>query len=216
MKKISKIVLPTLYLGIIGVMVASVVLVISGVQSYLNEYPKYQYTLDGVFNEYIVPVVYTEYQDENGTETIIRPYFDGNVKISKYFYDFESDSNKQIDSLIVYEGTYMQNNGVDYGSAEDFDVVAILPGEVISVEDNEVYGKIITIKHNGNLKSVYSNVKDVLIAVGYQVNQGEIIALSDKPKIKSDDKSVLHFEVYYKNEAIDPESLYTLSVANFQ
>ena len=41
MKKVSKILLPTIYLGVIGVMVVSVVLVLSGVQSYLNEYPNY-------------------------------------------------------------------------------------------------------------------------------------------------------------------------------
>jgi murein DD-endopeptidase MepM/ murein hydrolase activator NlpD len=216
MNKVSKIILPVIYLSIIGIMVVSVVLVLSGVQSYLNEYPEYQYTLDGVFSDYIIPVVYTEYPEDNQVETIIRPYINGDVKISKYFYDFESDSNKQIDSLIVYEGTYMQNNGVDYGSNEDFDIVSILPGEVVSIEDNDVYGKIITIKHNDNLKSVYSNVKNVLISVGYQVSQGEIIAVSDKPKIKSDLQSILHFEIYYKDNAIDPESVYTLSVANFQ
>ena len=213
MKKVSKILLPTIYLGVIGVMVVSVVLVLSGVQSYLNEYPNYQYTLDGVFSEYIVPVVALE---QNNPDTIIKPYISENVKIGRYFYDFESDANKQIDSLILYEGTYMQNNGVDYVENEPFDVVAILPGEVISVEDNEVYGKVITIKHNVNLKSVYSNVTDVLVSVGYQVSIGEVIAASNKPKINSDYAEMLHFEVYYKENPVDPESLYTLSVSNFQ
>ena len=213
MKKVSKILLPTIYLVVIGVMVVSVVLVLSGVQSYLNEYPNYQYTLDGVFSEYIVPVVALE---QSNPDTIIKPYISENVKIGRYFYDFESDANKQIDSLILYEGTYMQNNGVDYVENEPFDVVAILPGEVISVEDNEVYGKVITIKHNDNLKSVYSNVTDVLVSVGYQVSIGEVIAASNKPKINSDYAEMLHFEVYYKENPVDPESLYTLSVSNFQ
>lgn len=213
MKKVTKILLPTVYLGVIGVMVVSVLLVLSGVKSYLNEYPNYQYTIDGMFNEYIVPV---SALDKNNPETIIKPYIDEKVKVGTYFYDFESDSNKQIDSLIVFEGTYMQNNGVDYVSTEPFDVVSILPGEVISIEDNEVYGKVITIKHNDNLKSIYSNVDNILVSVGYQVSIGEVIATSNKPKIKNDYESMLHFEVYYKENALDPESLYTLSVSNFE
>ncbi len=193
MKKFSKLLLPTIYLGVIGVMVVSVTLVLAGIQSYLNEYPVYQYTLDGVFDEYVVPVSALE---KNNPEKIIKPYVDEKVKVGKYFYDFESEPNKQIDSLILYEGTYMQNTGVDYGADEAFDVVAILPGEVVSIEDNDVYGKVITIKHSNNLKSVYANVTDVLVSVGYQVSIGEVIATSNKPKIKSDYKSMLHFEIY--------------------
>lgn len=211
MGKVSKILIPTIYLGVIGVMIMSVVLVLSGIRSYLVELPTYQYTLDGVFNETVVPV-----STAPVIETIIKPYNSDKVSIGRYFYDFESDENKQVDSLIEYEGTYLQNNGVDYVSDDKFDVMAILAGEVISIEDSDVYGKVITIKHNENLKSVYSNVKDVLVSVGYSAAQGEIIASSDKPKINDKNNSMLHFEVYYKNEPVDPESLYTLSVSEFQ
>lgn len=211
MGKISKILIPTIYLGVIAVMVMSVVLVLSGIQSYLTERPVYQYTLDGVFNETYVPV-----STAPVVETIIKPYNSDKVNVGRYFYDFESEDDKQVESLIEYEGIYMQNNGVDYVSDDKFDVMSILAGEVISIEDNEVYGKVITIKHNENLKSVYSNVKDILVSVGYTASQGEIIASSDKPKIDNKNNSMLHFEVYYKDKPVDPESLYTLSVSEFQ
>ena len=97
-----------------------------------------------------------------------------------------------------------------------FDVVSILDGEVISIEDNEIYGKVVKIKHNDNLISVYSNVKDVLVNVGYKVSQGEMIATSDKYKLDTNVNSLLHFEVYYKEKAIDPESMYTLSVSDLK
>ena len=211
MGKVSRILIPTVYIGVIAVMIMSTILVLSGIQSYLIDLPIYQYTLDGVFNENVVPVSTVPV-----VETIIKPYNSDKVNIGKYFYDFESDESKQEESLIEYEGTYMQNNGVDYVSDDKFDVMAILAGEVISIEDYEVYGKVVTIKHNDNLKSVYSNVKDVLVSVGYSAAQGEIIASSDKPKINTKNNSMLHFEVYYKNEPVDPESLYTLSVSEFQ
>lgn len=210
MNKYSKILLPTFYIGIIVVMVLCATLVVSGVKTYLTNREEMKFTIDNVFDEDTTPVVKTE------TNTIVKPYIAESVKVGKYFYDFESDEKKQENSLILYEDTYMQNNGVDYVDSKNFDVVAILDGEVISIEDSEVYGKVVTIKHNDNLKSVYSNVDGVLVSVGYKVHQGEIFAMSAKPKLKSDYESMLHFEVFYKESAIDPENMYTLSVSDFQ
>ncbi len=212
MEKISKILLPTMYIGIISVMVISVVLVLSGIQTFLNESPAYQYTLDNVFEGNVMPVV----KQEPTYESIIKPYLTDNVKIGRYFYDFESDEKKQEESLILYGDTYMQNTGVDYVCKDKFDVVAVLAGEVISIEDSEIYGKVLTIKHNDNLKTIYSNITDVLVTVGYYAHQGEIIAASKKSSIDNNDNSMLHFEVYYKDNLIDPESIYTLSVSEFQ
>ncbi len=210
MNKYSKILLPTFYIGIIAVMVLCATLVVSGVKTYLTNREEMKFTIDNVFDEDTTPVVKTE------TNTIVKPYIAESVKVGRYFYDFESDEKKQENSLILYEDTYMQNNGVDYVDSKNFDIVAILDGEVISIEDSEVYGKVVTIKHNDNLKSVYSNVDGVLVSIGYKVHQGEIFAMSAKPKLQSDYESMLHFEVFYKESAIDPENMYTLSVSDFQ
>lgn len=210
MNKYSKILLPTFYIGIIAVMVLCATLVVSGVKTYLTNREEMKFTIDNVFDEDTKPVVKTE------TDTIVKPYIAESVKVGRYFYDFESDEKKQEKSLILYEDTYMQNNGVDYVDSKNFDIVAILDGEVISIEDSEVYGKVVTIKHNDNLKSVYSNVDGVLVSIGYKVHQGEIFAMSAKPKLQSDYESMLHFEVFYKESAIDPENMYTLSVSDFQ
>ena len=210
MKKYSKIIIPSIYVGVIGVMVVSCLLVVSGVKNFLNERKDYDYTLDKVFIKDTIPV------SKNENYMIIKPYTNDKVKVYSYFYDFEGDTKKQLDSLIYYENTYMQNNGVDYSNDEEFDVVSILDGEVISIEDNAIYGKVVTIKHNDNLKSVYSNVKNVLVNVGYKISQGEIFASSDTYKVDTKVKSLLHFEVYYKDNAIDPENLYTMSVSDLK
>ena len=193
MSKYSKIIIPSIYVGVIGVMVVSCLLVVSGVKNFLNERKDYDYTLDKVFIKDTIPV------SKNENNMIIKPYTNDKVKVYSYFYDFEGDTKKQLDSLIYYENTYMQNNGVDYSNDEEFDVVSILDGEVISIEDNAIYGKVVTIKHNDNLKSVYSNVKNVLVNVGYKISQGEIFASSDTYKVDTKVKSLLHFEVYYKD-----------------
>ena len=210
MKKYSKIIIPSIYVGVIGVMVVSCLLVVSGVKNFLNESKDYDYTLDKVFIKDTIPV------SKNENNMIIKPYTNDKVKVYSYFYDFEGDTKKQLDSLIYYENTYMQNNGVDYSNDEEFDVVSILDGEVVSIEDNAIYGKVVTIKHNDNLKSVYSNVKNVLVNVGYKISQGEIFASSDTYKVDTKVKSLLHFEVYYKDNAIDPENLYTMSVSDLK
>ncbi len=210
MKKYSKIIIPSIYVGVIGVMVVSCLLVVSGVKNFLNERKDYDYTLDKVFIKDTIPV------SKNENNMIIKPYTNDKVKVYSYFYDFEGDTKKQLDSLIYYENTYMQNNGVDYSNDEEFDVVSILDGEVVSIEDNAIYGKVVTIKHNDNLKSVYSNVKNVLVNVGYKISQGEIFASSDTYKVDTKVKSLLHFEVYYKDNAIDPENLYTMSVSDLK
>lgn len=210
MSKYSKILLPTFYIGIVAVMVLCVTLVVSGVKSFINERDDLKYTLDNVFDDNTKSVVKTQ------NNSIIKPFIADSVKVGKYFYDFESDEKKQQNSLILFEDTYMQNNGVDYVDSKDFDVVSILDGEVISIEDSDVYGKVVTIKHNDNLKSVYSNVSGVLVNVGYKISQGEVFAMSSKSKLSSSDESSLHFEVYYKESAIDPENMYTMTVSDFE
>lgn len=206
MGKYSKVLIPAFYVGIVIIMGMSVILVLSGISRYLNDKVNYKYTLDGVFESNTLPVV------SNKNTSIIKPYIASNVKIGKYFYDFEADENKQEESIVYYENTYLQNNGVDYVSDESFDVVSILDGEIISIDESDVYGKVITIKHNDNLKTVYANVEDVLVSVGYKVSQGEIIAVSAKSTTNTTEKSLLHFEVYYKENVMDPENFYTLSV----
>ncbi len=210
MRKYSKFFIPAIYLGVVIVMVLSVMMVISGIKKFVNEKPNYDYTLDDFFQSDISPVMKTE------PGKVIRPYLSDKVKVGKYFYDYESTSEKQEDSIIVYQNTYMQNSGVDYVNDESFEVLSVLDGEVIAIEDNEVYGKLITIKHNDNLKTVYGNVTDVLVNVGYKVSQGEIIANSKESDLDNSEKSMLHFEVYYKGSPIDPENLYTLKVSELE
>ena len=210
MGKYYKFLLPTFYVGIVAVMVVSVLLVVTGIKNYVNESNNMKYTIDSVFEDKVEPV------NKTSSNTIVKPYVSENVKVGRTFYDYKAEAKKQENSLIVYENTYMQNNGVDYVSDEEFDVVLVLEGEIIGIEDNDVYGKILAIKHNENLISVYSNIKNITAKVGYKLSQGEIIGTSNKSSLESSDKTMLHFEVYYKGNALDPENLYTMSVSDFE
>lgn len=207
--KYSKIVIPTIYLAVIFVMIMTVVTLLTGISRFLNEDIEYKYTIKNNFGGTTSPV------NKVTNDSIIKPFLSQEVQIGKYFYDYKSDNTKQEDALIVYENTYIQNSGIDYVSENVFDVVSILDGEVMEVEQSDIYGNIVTIKHNDNLITVYSSLNDILVNVGYKTSQGEIIATSNK-SVLNDYNTTLHFEVYYKGEVIDPESLYTLSIEDFR
>lgn len=210
MKNFTKFLIPMIYIGVVCVMVVSVMLVISGIKSFLNENDNYNYTLDSVFDEDVLPVIKTN------SDNMVRPYLSETVTIGKDYYDYESDKSKQESSLILYENTYIKNKGIDYVSNEDFDVVSVLDGEVISIEDNEVYGKVLTIKHSDNLITIYSNIKDILVTVGCKTSQGEIIATSASSKLDKNNKSMLHFEVVNKNIQVNPERVYSLNISELE
>lgn len=204
MIKAKKMIIPSIYISAVILIVASILLVISSINKYLTIPKDYNYAVDTKF-ENVVPVVETQ-------TTIIKPYLSEDVKVGKYFYDFEADEERQQNSIIFYENTYMQNSGVDYVSDTVFDVVAVLDGEVISVETDPTLGNIVKLKHDKNLITVYQGIDNIDLKEGSTVNQGTIIGTSGTSKINTNYTTSLHFEVYYNGELMDPENFYTLNI----
>lgn len=152
-----------------------------------------------------IPVVSTEI-------TIIRPYLDSSVSIGKTFYDYEGTSEEQEKSIIYYEDTYMQNSGVDYVSSNVFDVVSILNGTVISIEENDILGTSIEIRHSNNLISVYQSLSEVMVEENMEIVQGQIIGKSGTSNINKDLGNHLHFELYYNGKIVNPEEYYNKNI----
>lgn len=152
-----------------------------------------------------VPVVVTD-------TVIVRPYLNDNVKKAKSFYDYEADASEQENAIIYYEGTYMQNSGIDYSLEDTFDVVSILDGVVISVEENEILGKTIQIRHSNDLISVYQSLSDIAVKADDKVIQGQIIAKSGNSNVNSELGNHLHFELYYNGTVVNPEKYYDKSI----
>ena len=206
----KRLVIPTIYLISVALVIGSIILVVSGVNKYMTVPTDYDYVIDKDFTpEETQPVVNTSTQ-------VIKPYISEDVKVGRYFYDYESDDKSQEQSIIYYENTYMQNTGVDYVSDKEFDVVAILEGEVIAVESDVTLGNIVKVKHSGNLISVYEGIEDISLKEGDQIAQGTIIGKSGNAKINTGYASSLHFEVYHNGEVIDPENIYTKSVSELE
>ena len=152
-----------------------------------------------------IPVVSTN-------NAIVKPYLSDDVRIAKFFYDYNDSTDNQEKAIIFYENTYMQNSGVDYACENVFDVISILDGTVISVENNDIMGTTIEIRHNNDLISVYQSLSDVTVSKDDKVIQGQIIAKSGLSNIEKDMGNHLHFELYHKGKIVNPEEFYNKSL----
>lgn len=201
-RKLKKIVVPAIYAMAIFVFGTSMYLV----QKVVNN-NKFQSKEEMEFvdkeivndTEYI-PVV-------NPVPTLMKPFLNEEVTINKSFYNYQDDSDKKEDAIIYYQGTYMQNSGVDYKHTEKFDVVSILDGTVIEVTENEILGKTIKIRHENDLISTYQSLSEVNINQDDYVLRGQVIGKSGTCPLYSNDSN-LHFEIYYQGKNINPEESY--------
>lgn len=159
----------------------------------------YGYVSKTIFDE-TVPVM----NEANGVQ-LIRPYTDEKVKIVKNYYDYKGEEETQKNSIFFHEDTYMQSTGVSYGGVDDFDVVAVLDGTVTSVREDELLGKIVEIKHNNNLTSVYQSLKDVSVKKDDKVSQGQPIAKAGTSNIDTSLKNHVYFELIQDGKVINPE-----------
>lgn len=150
----------------------------------------------------------------NVEKTLIRPYSDSNIKIAKYFYDYQSEQAKQEQSLIYHEGTYMQNSGVDYTLDTSFDVLAIMDGTVIEVEDTELLGKSVKVRHDNDLISVYQSLSETNVKKDDKVTQGQLLGKSGTSTLNSELQNHLHFELYHKGQVVDPEVCYDKKISD--
>lgn len=203
-KKLRGYVLPTLYVIILMLLFGTVSLV----STLLNTNPNYLYSTN-ILKDITAPVVNTE---GNITDGIIKPYVSENVTVDKYFYDMNDPEDKQINSLIYFENTYMKNTGILYKADEEFDCVAVLDGTVLNIKEDELLGNVVEIEHNSNLRTIYYSLQTVDVQVGDVLSQGEIIGVSGTNQI-SDNLNNLLFEVYYNGTLIDPEDFYTMDVS---
>lgn len=180
------------------------------------------YLIDGAFNNKTLDddtryVNETIVDDETkpvvaDEKKIIRPYKDENVKIVKDYYDYKADENAQMNSIIVYDKTYLQSTGVSYSNGAEFDVIAVLDGKVKSVKEDENLGMVVQLEHENNIISVYHSLKDLTIKEGDTISQGDIIGKSGTNNLEKDLGNHLYFEFIVNGINVDPEDYYDKTI----
>ncbi len=162
----------------------------------------YDYAID-IFKNTLAPVV-----SQTEEVTISRPYTAEGVKIVRNYYDYRDDEKEQQKAIIYYDGTYMQSTGIYYAADKEFDVLAVLSGEVTEVLTDELVGNSITIKHDDNTYSIYQSLKDITVKKGDRVNQGDKLATTGTSNINKDLNNHLYFELMIGGLSVNPEEYY--------
>jgi lipoprotein NlpD len=86
------------------------------------------------------------------------------------------------------------------------EVKSIAKGRVIYAgEDLKGYGKLIIIKHDDDILSVYGHNRELLVTEGQKISAGEIISTMGQT---DDGKIHLHFEIRKKGLSVDPMSYF--------
>ena len=197
-KKEFSLLIPTIYLLVLFAI--TTIIYFTKKASSTNEigFDNITYVSNGIFNRSI-PII-------NIPDTLKSPVND-DIQIVRYFYDSNSDLDRKEKSIIFYEGTYMPNTGIDYSNESNFDVLSIYDGTVIDINDDELLGKTIKIRHNNELISVYQGVDNVEVEKGAIVFTGQKIATSGTSKINNNLGNQLHFEIYKSGININPENV---------
>ena len=81
------------------------------------------------------------------------------------------------------------------------------------MKDDELLGKIVEIKHNNDVISVYQSLGEVSVKKGDAVSQGQNIGKSGTSNISKDLGSHLHFELIVKGQTVNPEEYYDKNIS---
>ena len=142
----------------------------------------------------------------------MKPYVSDKVEISKKFYDVNSTDEEKQNSLIYYNDTYMQNSGILYKSNEQFDVVSILDGNVISIKKDEILGNVVEVRHSNNLISTYQGLSTVEVQKDQLLKVGDIIGKSGKLELGETLENALLFELIQDGKYVNPLNYYDKKV----
>ncbi|HWP58712.1 MAG TPA: LysM peptidoglycan-binding domain-containing M23 family metallopeptidase [Candidatus Acidoferrales bacterium] len=94
------------------------------------------------------------------------------------------------------------HDGIDISAPEGTPIRAVLDGDVIYSDELRGYGKLIIIRHDDGLVSVYSHNRRNRVREGQRVAQGDIIAeVGTTGRVSGPH---LHFEIRQNNKSRDP------------
>ena len=166
--------------------------------------------------------VSSEVVESNRTIPVVKqniiglPYTLDTVKITKNYYNKDDSEENQINSLLYYKDTYMQNTGVLYTNETEFDVVSVLDGEITSVTKDEILGNVVEVTHSNSLITIYECLSEVSVKPGDKIKQGEKIGKSGSVDIDKGYGNALIFEVNLKGEVINPNDFFVMDPAKLE
>ncbi len=99
-----------------------------------------------------------------------------------------------------------KNDGIDFEVSGNSEINASFDGVVVLISEKAVgsAGKIILIKHENELISIYGGIGEIFVKKGDKIKKATLIGKSIGNK---NDKSIVHFEIRKGMKSVDPTSL---------
>lgn len=92
-------------------------------------------------------------------------------------------------------GEVFFHSGVDLLAAVGTPVEAIAPGTVVFANNQNTYGKLVIINHSGGYQSRYAQLDSIKVAVGQQVQKGDLLGTVGTTGQPTSTQPHLHFEM---------------------
>ena len=142
---------------------------------------------------------------------------EGDFVVVRKYYDMDDSKEEQELSVIQFGKRYYTSNGLGLSSKDnsEFNVLAALSGEVVSVDESPIYGTVVTIKHEQELYTEYGSLSKSLVTVGATVKQGDVIGVSGVCEYDSTLQSHVYFKVMTKSKTYNPEDAIGKTILEF-
>ena len=100
-------------------------------------------------------------------------------------------------------GYTVYHNGIDITTYRSGDaIIATADGKVVTAEYNDKYGNLIIIEHNHGFHTLYAHMRNFIVQVGQEVQQGDIIGFIGNTGISTEPH--LHYEIHVFSDVVDP------------
>ena len=142
----------------------------------------------------------------------------GEYEMVRIFFDL-SLSDEELVSAIISTGSYMiESKGVSYAKSDNsvFDVCSIYDGKVTSVEEDELDGVCVTIRHADGVESIYSSLSDVSVKVNDTIKLGQTIGKASTSLTDVEAGVHVHLEVKVNDAYVNPTTFFGKELSEVQ
>lgn len=99
------------------------------------------------------------------------------------------------------QGELEFHEGTDYSLVEPVDILSVADGIVTAVRSSPIYGPIVIVDHGSDVESMYGRLDVVAVEEGDAVRAGDVLGTAGPGHV--------HFELRYRDIAIDPASWFS-------
>lgn len=146
--------------------------------------------------------------------TFGKPVADSAITLRCY-YNVDKDEASLETAVIINGNNFYESKGVTYANEDDSSIsaYAIYDGVVLSVEKSDTYGNVVSIDHGNEIVSYYSSLASVSVAVGDNVQKGDLIGTGGTNAYDPEASNHLTLEVKVQGVYVDPEEVFTKEAA---